>query len=160
MTKKTTLIAVLALCGALSQSCQMSPNEPPGVDSKQFQDYVVPSGFRLKDRKHESYAREVASWRHGHYVYSGSSKVAAAASYVEANMGRHSWRLVTNEEVDEKSKRLLTSQPHLLGSYQRPCTLALWLPACCSSVFGLLVTWFVCALRPLTVLEMWVVCTS
>ncbi|MAD32824.1 MAG: hypothetical protein CMJ88_03595 [Planctomycetes bacterium] len=106
MTKKTTLIAVLALCGALSQSCQMSPNEPPGVDSKQFQDYVVPSGFRLKDRKHESYAREVASWRHGHYVYSGSSKVAAAASYVEANMGRHSWRLVTNEEVDEKSKRL------------------------------------------------------
>ena len=106
MTKKTTLIAVLVLCGALSQSCQMSPNEPPGVDSKQFHDYVVPSGFRLKDRKHESYAREVASWRHGHYVYSGSSKVAAAASYVEANMGRHSWRLVTNEEVDEKSKRL------------------------------------------------------
>ena len=106
MINKTILIAVLALSGALSQSCQMSPNEPPGVDSKQFQDYVVPSGFRLKDRKHESYAREVASWRHGHYVYSGSSKVAAAASYVEANMGRHSWRLVTNEEVDEKSKRL------------------------------------------------------
>ena len=106
MINKTILIAVLALSGALSQSCQMSPNEPPGVDSKQFQDYVVPSGFRLKDRKHESYAREVASWRHGHYIYSGSSKVAAAASYVEANMGRHSWRLVTNEEVDEKSKRL------------------------------------------------------
>lgn len=106
MINKTTLIAVLALSGALSQSCQMSPNEPPGVDSQQFQDYVVPSGFRLKDRKHESFSREVASWRHGHYIYSGSSKVAAAASYVEANMGRHSWRLVTNEEVDEQSKRL------------------------------------------------------
>ena len=106
MTKKTCLFAAFALCGLLSQSCQMGPKEAPEVDSKQFQDYVVPSGFRLKDRQHESYSREVASWRHGHYIYAGREKVPAAASYVEANMGRHSWTLVGNEELEENGRRL------------------------------------------------------
>jgi len=106
MTKKTSLIAMLALCGVLSQSCQTGSNEPPAVDSRQFQDYVVPSGFRLKDRRHESFSREIASWRHGHYLYSGSDDVASAVTYVQANMGRHSWSLVGAEDVDETSKRL------------------------------------------------------
>ena len=107
MTKKTCLIAAFALFGVLSQSCQMGPNEAPEVDSKQFQDYVVPSGFRLKDRQHESYSREIASWRHGHYVYSGRPDVASAAAYVEANMGRHSWSLVaSDDDGDETTKRL------------------------------------------------------
>ena len=106
MTKNTYLIAAFALFGVLSQSCQMGPNEAPEVDSKQFQDYVVPSGFRLKDRQHESYSREVASWRHGHYIYAGREEVPAAASYVEANMGRHSWTLVGNEELEENGRRL------------------------------------------------------
>lgn len=107
MTNKTSLIAMLALCGALSQSCQTGPNEPPAVDSRQFQDYVVPSGFRLKDNRHESFAKEVSSWRHAHYIYSGSDDVAAAASYVEANIGRHSWRLIGSEDVDEETGKRL-----------------------------------------------------
>ena len=106
MTKKPSLIATLLLCGALSQSCQMAPNQPPEVGSRQFKDYVVPSGYRLKDRYHESYAREVASWRHGHYIYTGSGDVALAVAYVEANMGRHSWRLVGTEEVEDSGKRM------------------------------------------------------
>ena len=106
MTKKTCLIAAFALCGVLSQSCQTGPKEATEVDSKQFKDYVVPSGFRLKDRQHESYSREVASWRHGHYIYAGREEVPAAASYVEANMGRHSWTLVGNEELEENGRRL------------------------------------------------------
>lgn len=106
MTNKTTLIAALTLFGALTQSCQMGPNQPTEVDSRQFQDYVVPSGFLLKDREHESYSREVASWRHGHYVYSGQEDVTVAASYVEANMCRHNWRLRGTEDLDGDGKRL------------------------------------------------------
>jgi hypothetical protein len=110
MTKKPCLIATIALSGALMQSCQMAPNQPVEVHSKQFQDYIVPSGFRLRDQNHESYAREVSSWRQGHYIYSGRKEVSAAASYVEANMGRHSWRLVGTEEVDGSGKRLQFSR--------------------------------------------------
>ncbi|MCK5942176.1 MAG: hypothetical protein KAI24_09420 [Planctomycetes bacterium] len=106
MTDKTSLMALLALLGVLSQSCQNGPNEAPEVDSRQFQDYVVPSGFRLQDRRHESFSREEASWRYAHYVYTGSDQVDVAASYVQANMGRHSWQLVGAEDVDETSKRL------------------------------------------------------
>jgi hypothetical protein len=99
MIDKTSLFALLALTCVFSQSCQTGPNEPPAVDSRQFQDLVVPSGFRLKDRVHESFSREVASWRTGHYVYSGRPDVASAAAYVEANMGRHSWSLVPSDDV-------------------------------------------------------------
>ncbi|MGC6486233.1 MAG: hypothetical protein ACON4Z_01180 [Planctomycetota bacterium] len=106
MNQKTTLTAALTLLGALMQSCQMGPNVPPEVHSRQFQDYVVPSGFRLKDQEHQSYAREVASWRHGHYVYSGQEDVTLAASYVEANMGRHNWQLRETEDLDGNGKRL------------------------------------------------------
>jgi len=107
MTDKTSLFALLALTCVFLQSCQTGPNEPPAVDSRQFQDLVVPSGFRLKDRVHESFSREVETWRNGHYVYSGRPDVASAAAYVEANMGRHSWSLVaSDDDGDETTKRL------------------------------------------------------
>ncbi len=118
MTNKTTLIAALTLLGALTQSCQMGPNEAPDVDSRQFQDYVVPSGFRLRDREHESYARQVASWRHGHYVYSGQEDLSLAASYVEANMGRHNWRLCGTEELDGDGKRLQFARGIYTADYE------------------------------------------
>ena len=106
MTTKTSLIAFLAFCSVVPPACQMGPGGAPGVDSRQFQDVVVPSGFRLKDRRHESFSREEASWRHGHFVYAGSDQVADAAAYVQHNMPRHSWELVSSQDIDDSSKRL------------------------------------------------------
>ena len=74
--------------------------EGHGVSAAQFQDMVVPDGFRLRDAAHESYSREEVGWRHGHFVYSGSDAMEAALGYVRQNMPRHSWQIVKDEVVN------------------------------------------------------------
>ena len=106
MTKKTILTAFLAMFCLVASSCQTASREPSGVDSRQFQDVVVPSGFRLRDRAHESFSREEATWRHGRFVYSGSEYVDAASAYVVQQMPRHSWKLVSQEAVADDGVRL------------------------------------------------------
>lgn len=91
--------SVLALAG-----CQSDANGRHGVDSRQFQDVVVPAGFRLSDRAHESYSREDASARQGHFLYTGTMRIDDAAAYVLQRMPQHSWRLVDQTKAEEEMR--------------------------------------------------------
>ncbi len=106
MTTKTMLTALLTLCCLLPTACQMAPDGPSEVDSRQFSDVVVPDGFRITDRTHESYSREEATWRHGRFQYAGNSYVAEASAYVRGQMPRHSWKLVSQQPIDDAGVRL------------------------------------------------------
>jgi hypothetical protein len=106
MTTKTILTAFLATFCLAVTACQTGSAEPAGVDSRQFQDVVVPDGFYLKDRAHESFSREEATWRHGHFVYSGSAYVDQASTYVQGRMPHHSWKLISQETVEDDGVHL------------------------------------------------------
>jgi hypothetical protein len=94
---------VLSLLVALSfvPACRTDVSGLDGVGSRQFQDVVVPSGFALRDRAHESYSREEGSWRQGHFVYTGSTRVAEAARYVKLRMPQHGWALIGPEPATD-----------------------------------------------------------
>lgn len=96
---------LLAFC-VVVPSCEVGPGGADGVDSRQFQDVVVPAGFRLRDRAHESFSREDAGWRQGHFVYLGTVTINDAATYVLRRMPQHSWQMVSEEQVDEDGIRL------------------------------------------------------
>lgn len=106
MTNKTFLNAFLCAVGVALSACQSGPIGPESVDSRQFQDVVVPAGFRLLDRAHESFSREEATWRQGHFVYSGSSRVDDAAAYVQLRMPQHNWAMVEEQALEDAGKRL------------------------------------------------------
>jgi len=106
MTTKTILAAFLVMFCLVASGCQTGANGPTGVNSRQFQDVVVPDGFRLRDRAHESFSREEATWRHGRFVYSGSAYVNEASAYVQGRMPHHSWKLISQEAVAEDGVRL------------------------------------------------------
>jgi hypothetical protein len=76
------------------------------VNSRQFQDVVVPSGFRLRDGSNQSFSREEATWRHGRFVYLGSEYVAEATAYVQQHMPRHSWQMVSNDAIADEGVKL------------------------------------------------------
>lgn len=77
-----------------------------GVNATQFQDMVVPTGLRLRDRGHESYSRQEAGWRMGHFVYEGPTGIDEAMGYVRQSMPRHSWVMVADEKNAEQVTRL------------------------------------------------------
>lgn len=101
MISKTTLIAFLPCIVA---ACQNGPYEPVGVTSLQFDDVVVPSGFRLQDD--ESHSREDATFRTGHWLYYGGMHVDEAAMHVTRHMPRHSWSCTVDEQLEEEGKHL------------------------------------------------------
>ena len=74
-----------------------------GVTAAQFQDVVVPSGFKLRDAGHESYSREEAGWRQAHLVYQGTAKIEEAMGYVRQRMPQHSWTALPEEAAKEAS---------------------------------------------------------
>ncbi len=90
----------------LAAACRTGPDPDALVDSRQFQDVVVPAGFRLKDRAHESFSREEATWRQGHFVYSGLTGIDEAAAYVLQRMPQHSWQVVAEEKPEPDTWRL------------------------------------------------------
>lgn len=96
-------LGVLAM--ATIPGCAVDP-AANGVDAVQFQDVVVPDGLRLRDRAHESYSREEAGWRHGHFEYVGQTDVQAAADYVRARMPQHNWSKVQDTVEAEAGVRL------------------------------------------------------
>ena len=106
MTTKTILTAFLLTCCLVPSACQIGAGGPLSANSRQFQDVVVPSGFRLRDRSNESFSREEATWRHGRFVYLGSEYVAEATAYVQQHMPRHSWQMVSNDAVADDGVRL------------------------------------------------------
>ena len=101
-------LCALALTGAFSflAGCETGANSAgDGVNATQFQDMVVPDGLRLRDRGHESYSRQEASWRMGHFVYEGRTGVDEAIGYVRQRMPQHNWNMV-GEELAEPVPRL------------------------------------------------------
>lgn len=94
--------ATLALgLGVLFAACETRAATADGVNSMQFQDVVVPDGLRILDSEHQSYSRQEASWRQGHFVYLGATPVADAANYVRTRMPQHSWQMVADQATDE-----------------------------------------------------------
>lgn len=100
------LWAVLG-CVVLLPGCESAPaGEKYGVGSSQFKDVVVPAGFRLRDSANESYSREEADWRQGHFVYHGSAGPEEAISYVRERMPQHSWKMVGDPSNDDNGVHL------------------------------------------------------
>ncbi len=89
-------IGLLHVAGCASKQ----QREGYGVSATQFQDMVVPDGFRLRDDAHESYAREEGGWRHGHFVYSSNGDLEPALNYVRQNMPRHRWQIMKDDVVE------------------------------------------------------------
>jgi hypothetical protein len=93
-------ISALAGCGATD------PSLAHGVSAVQFQDVVVPADMALRDRLHESWSRDDAGWRQGHFVYTGQPRVDAAAGYVRERMPQHGWVPDGDEQLEDGSVRL------------------------------------------------------
>ena len=97
--------AVLVISCAALGACRSS-GEGLGVESRQFQDVVVPAGFELRDRAHESFSREEATWRQGHFVYVGAARVDEAAAYVQQRMPQHGWQVTSGQMPEGDEVRL------------------------------------------------------
>jgi hypothetical protein len=96
-----------ATCLLLFAACQTPETKHAfGVSAVQFQDVVVPSGLKLRDAGHESYAREEAGWRQAHLVYSGSVKIEDAMGYVRQRMPQHNWTALAEEALPDSGTRL------------------------------------------------------
>ncbi|MBX3462633.1 MAG: hypothetical protein KF830_05650 [Planctomycetes bacterium] len=97
----------MALLLALLGACQSEANQANhGVAATQFQDMVVPAGLRLRDSANESYSRQEASWRLGHFVYEGTGSVEAAVNYVRQRMPQHNWSKVRDEVAEGEVSHL------------------------------------------------------
>jgi hypothetical protein len=97
--------AALLLAACTLAGCATEPGNHD-VSAVQFQDVVVPTGLRLREGAHESYSREEASWRLGHFEYVGQTDVLAAADYVRERMPQHSWAKVQDEGQGETILRM------------------------------------------------------
>jgi hypothetical protein len=96
------LPALLCVGLLLAGGCGTTESrEGYGVSATQFQDMIVPTGFQLRDKGHESYSREEVGWRQGHFVYSGADPMEAALAYVRQHMPRHSWQIVKDEALED-----------------------------------------------------------
>jgi len=104
--RRSPMLAALLLGGLVASACQMGPGMDDGVDSLQFQDVVVPAGFRLQDKTHESYSREVGSWRDATFIYEGNGQIEEAASYVLTRMPQHSWEKVDEQALDAGQRQI------------------------------------------------------
>jgi hypothetical protein len=98
--------AVCAWMFAMLTACATDPASINGVSAVQFQDVVVPSGMRLREEAHESYSRDDAGTRNGHFVYTGQADVATVANYVRERMPQHNWTKVQDEDGQEIGLRL------------------------------------------------------
>ncbi len=89
----------------LLMSCQSADtNAELGVTSVQFRDVRVPGGLTKQDR--DSYSQEAASFRKGHFVYTGQNKVEEASMFVRQQMPQHGWTLTADEAKAEEGVRL------------------------------------------------------
>ncbi|MBL9079285.1 MAG: hypothetical protein JNL08_17420 [Planctomycetes bacterium] len=102
------LCALAVLSSALwFGACQGGANKVAyGVTASQFQDMVVPAGMRLRDGTNESYSRQEAGWRLGHFVYEGPTAVDEAMGYVRQRMPQHNWQKVEDKASENEPARL------------------------------------------------------
>jgi len=115
MTSRLTLSVLLTVALTSCQAMQ-APTED-GVSAVQFADIVVPSGVHMVDRFHESHSKEEPGWRHGHFEYVGSTSIEEASSHVLQRMPQHNWRLVSDEQPNESTRRLRFERGRHLVNY-------------------------------------------
>lgn len=107
-----TLLALLAACES------SDPHNTYGVAAVQFQDVVVPTGMRLRERANESYSRDEAGWRTAHLVYTGQVRVEDIESYLRQRMPGHSWELVGETKLEEGGTQLQFQRSIYSAQYQ------------------------------------------
>jgi hypothetical protein len=107
------VILVLAACA----STETTGSGDHGVSAVQFQDVVVPDGMALVDRFHESYSREEAGWRLGHFEYVGQPRVEDACSHLLLRMPQHHWRLASDETSEDKTRKLRFERGRYVAKY-------------------------------------------
>lgn len=98
------VVGSLALLG--SGGCH-APLGDTGVTAVQFDDAYVPASMRLRTASHQSHSIEVreASYRHGHFEYTGSGSIDALAEDILRRMPESNWRLA--EDSGTASSRFL-----------------------------------------------------
>ena len=112
----TAICLIVAVLGL--SSCAGGAGEvDTGVSAKQFQDMVVPQGFRLQDGANESHSREEGDWRMGRFHYAGAMQIADAAAYIKQRMPQHSWTLELEELSDPSQGRLRFVRGRYLAEY-------------------------------------------
>lgn len=117
---RRSLFAPLALLSIFLLAACRSPDakeSETGVAAVQFADMVVPDGLLLRDRYHESYSREEAGWRFGHFVYTGQPRVDEACAHLLLRMPQHLWKLEADEQPDETSRKLRFSRGRYVADY-------------------------------------------
>lgn len=110
-------VAVTPMAAIVLSGCVSSPRDEV-ISAKQFQDIVVPDGLNLVDNAHESHSNENASYRMGHFVYTGSTRREEAVTYVRQRMPQHSWVLVADDAVDENTNRLRFVRGYYSAEYK------------------------------------------
>ena len=59
-----------------------------------------------------------ASYRMGHFVYTGSTRREEAVTYVRQRMPQHSWVLVADDAVDQNTNRLRFVRGYYSAEYK------------------------------------------
>jgi len=90
----------------LATACQ-APIENRGVTAVQFEDAYIPAGMQLRSDTHQSHSVEVreASYRQGHFEYTGNDPVDEVCEDLLRRMPKNGWRLV--EDSGATNNRLL-----------------------------------------------------
>ncbi len=109
----TLLVAPIGLAACAGGAGEVDT----GVSSRQFQDMVVPQGFRLQDGAHQSHSREEGDWRMGRFYYSGAAQIVDAAGYVKQRMPQHNWVLETEELGESMQGRLRFARGRYTAEY-------------------------------------------
>ncbi len=112
-------VVALALCAAAALPSCSSWNEAEdtGVAAIQFQDMVVPEGFRLIDDAHQSHSRQEGDWRLGHFLYTGHPTIADAVAYVRQRMPQHNWQLELDDVKDAAQAKLRFARGRYVVDY-------------------------------------------
>jgi|JRYL01.1.fsa_nt_gb hypothetical protein len=107
--------ALLALA-AVPAGCAAGGDLDTGVSAEQFQDMVVPLGFTLLDKTHQSHSRVEGEWRMGNFHYQGQLLIADAANYIRQRMPQHNWT-IESEQLDDKGGKLLFARGRYTAEY-------------------------------------------
>ena len=107
-------MAVLAACSANQGDWD------DGVHAVQPPDIPIPLEMKLRDHQHRSHSREDKSYRYADLVYTGTTPVAQAASYMLERMPYHSWRLESQESPKKGTEVLVFRR----GRYTTSCTIS------------------------------------
>ena len=93
----TAVLSLILLGACKGRPFASVPDQDYGVSSSQFSDIPVPDGMKLQDHPSTTNSNEASGWRYGNFVYSGSTSLEAATSYMQQRMPFHNWTLSKDE---------------------------------------------------------------